>query len=73
LQGVERSHLVISWLLGACFGIGAAIFNSVYLMLIFIPITSKTIVEVILLNLVTILVPFIEEITKLIPVFFLKS
>lgn len=73
LREVERSHLVTSWLLGACFGIGAAIFNSVHLMLIFIPITSETTVEVFSLNLVTILVPFIEEITKLIPVFFLKN
>lgn len=71
---VTRTHYLVSLLLGAVFGIAAALFSSSQ-MLMLLPFVGFTNLQlgVFLIFLVVILSPFAEELAKILPPLFLKT
>ncbi|MHA1582284.1 MAG: PrsW family glutamic-type intramembrane protease [Candidatus Baldrarchaeia archaeon] len=71
---ISRGHYLASLLLGAAFGFAASLFESTQI----IPLLPYFILDNFQLNVYTLMVvvflaPFAEEITKILPVFFLKT
>jgi len=71
---VTRAHYLVSLLLGAVFGIAAALFSSSQ-MLMLLPFVGFTNLQpgVFLIFVVVILSPFAEELAKILPPLFLKT
>ena len=74
MMRVARVHYLASLLLGAVFGVAAALFSSSQ-MLMLLPFVSFTNLQpgVFLIFLVVVLSPFAEELAKILPPLFLKN
>ncbi len=74
MVNISRAHYLASLLLGAVFGVGAAIFNTKQMILLLPFVAFQDIyANVILIVVAVMIAPFAEELVKILPPFFLKT